>query len=50
MFFSDDFDVVHNQLSNTTSYVGEIVKMPSGRVLNFTDNENNYFAIMETSN
>jgi lactoylglutathione lyase len=27
----------------------EIVNMPSGRVFNFADNEENYFAVMEKS-
>jgi lactoylglutathione lyase len=50
LFFSDNFDEVHKNLSITTSNVGEIMEMPSGRVFNFADNEDNYFAIMETAN
>ncbi|MEY9979246.1 VOC family protein [Lysinibacillus sp. RC79] len=48
MFFSEDIDKLYNDLLNKNIIVGEIVNMPSGRVFNFADNENNYYAIMET--
>ncbi|RXZ80333.1 VOC family protein [Paenibacillaceae bacterium] len=47
MFFSDHFDQLHGDLSNKNVKVGEIVNMPFGRVFNFADNEENYFAVME---
>ncbi|MFK9092606.1 VOC family protein [Bacillus salipaludis] len=47
MFFSKNFDNLYNDLSNKNVTVGEIVNMPSGRVFNFADSENNYFAVME---
>ncbi|WP_150285248.1 VOC family protein [Rummeliibacillus sp. TYF-LIM-RU47] len=47
MFFSNNFDGLYNDLSNKHVTVGEIVNMPSGRVFNFADSENNYFAVME---
>ena len=47
MFFSEDFDKLYNDLLNKNVTVGEIVNMPSGRVFNFADNENNYYAVME---
>jgi len=47
MFFSEHFDQLHNDLSNQNVKVGEIVNTPSGRVFNFADDEENYFAIME---
>ncbi|MFT9820828.1 VOC family protein [Lysinibacillus sp. NPDC056185] len=47
MFFSEDIDKLYNDLLNKNVIVGEIVNMPSGRVFNFADNENNYFAVME---
>jgi lactoylglutathione lyase len=47
MFFSKDFDKLYSDLSNKSVTVGEIVNMPSGRVFNFADSENNYFAVME---
>ncbi|MED3564162.1 VOC family protein [Bacillus xiapuensis] len=47
MFFSKNFDHLYSDLSNKNVTVGEIVNMPSGRVFNFADSENNYFAVME---
>ncbi|MFG3613867.1 VOC family protein [Rummeliibacillus stabekisii] len=47
MFFSNNFDGLYRDLSNKHVTVGEIVNMPSGRVFNFADSENNYFAVME---
>ena len=47
MFFSKNFDNLYNDLTNKNVTVGEIVNMPSGRVFNFADGENNYFAVME---
>ncbi|MCM3742125.1 VOC family protein [Oceanobacillus luteolus] len=49
MFYSDDLDELHKELVNKNITVGEIMNIPSGRVFNFADNENNYFAIMEKS-
>lgn len=47
MFFSKNFDNLYSDLSNQNVTVGEIVNIPSGRVFNFADSENNYFAVME---
>lgn len=47
MFFTESLDQLHMDLSNKNITVGEIVDMPSGRVFNFADNEENYFAVME---
>ncbi|SFF97074.1 lactoylglutathione lyase [Halobacillus alkaliphilus] len=47
MFYSDDFEHLHQDLQNKGITVGEIVNMPSGRVFNFADNEDHYFAVME---
>jgi lactoylglutathione lyase len=49
MFFSDNLDKLYNDLSHKNITVGEIVNMPSGRVFNFADSEENYFAVMEKS-
>ncbi|MCF6138433.1 VOC family protein [Pseudalkalibacillus berkeleyi] len=49
MFFTDNFDKLYKDLSNKNVKVGEIVNMPSGRVFNFSDSEENYFAVMEKS-
>jgi lactoylglutathione lyase len=50
MFFTDNLDKLYEKLSNNNITVGEIVEMPSGRVFNFADSEENYFAVMEKSN
>ena len=47
MFFSNKFEQLHSDLVNKNVTVGEIMEMPSGRVFNFADSENNYFAVME---
>lgn len=47
MFFTENLDELHTDLSNKNITVGEIVTMPSGKVFNFADNEENYFAVME---
>ncbi|MGW8956236.1 VOC family protein [Paenibacillus sp. NPDC055715] len=47
MFFSENLDQLHGDLSNKNVKVGEIVNMPFGRVFNFVDNEENYFAVMK---
>ena len=47
MFFSDDLNKLYRDFSEKGITVGEIVSMPSGRVFNFADVENNYFAVME---
>lgn len=47
MFFSENLEQLHSDLTNKNITVGEIVNMPSGRVFNFADNEENYFAVME---
>ncbi|MFS0782775.1 VOC family protein [Bacillus sp. 1P06AnD] len=47
LFFSENIDQLYDDLSKQQITVGEMVTMPSGRVFNFTDNEGNYFAVME---
>ena len=47
MFFTENLEQLHRDLSNKNITVGEIVNMPSGSVFNFADNEENYFAVME---
>ncbi|MHA6260762.1 VOC family protein [Sporosarcina sp. CAU 1771] len=50
MFFTENLDAFHDTLSNKKVTVGEIITMPSGKVFNFADNEQNYFAVMEMAN
>lgn len=47
MFFTETLDELYSDFSDKGITVGEIVSMPSGRVFNFADNEENYFAVME---
>lgn len=47
LFYSENLDQLYKDFSDKDITVGEIVSMPTGRVFNFADNENNYFAIVE---
>ncbi|MEH7349433.1 VOC family protein [Gottfriedia acidiceleris] len=47
MFFTNKLDELYSNLTNKKVTVGEIVEMPNGRVFNFADDEQNYFAVME---
>ncbi|MFF2878429.1 VOC family protein [Gottfriedia sp. NPDC057991] len=47
MFFTNKLDELYSDLTNKKVTVGEIVEMPNGRVFNFADDEQNYFAVME---
>ncbi len=47
MFFTENLEMLHKQLLNKNIKVGDIIEMPSGKVFNFADNEENYFAVME---
>ena len=47
MFFTDDLEDLYKDLSSKDITVGDIVEMPTGKVFNFADREENYFAVME---
>lgn len=47
MFYTDELDQLYDRLSGTGVKVGELVEMPFGRVFNFADDEENYFAVTE---
>ncbi|MEH7107839.1 MULTISPECIES: VOC family protein [Bacillaceae] len=47
MFFTQNLDQFHSDLSSKNIKVGDIVTMPTGRVFNFADYEENYFAVTE---
>ncbi|GAA0414522.1 VOC family protein [Agaribacter marinus] len=47
MFFTDNLEKLYKDLSSKGVTVGEMVNMPSGKVFNFADSEENYFAVME---
>lgn len=47
MFYATDLDALYEKFKTLNVTVGELVNMPFGKVFNFADEENNYFAIME---
>jgi len=49
MFSTENLDKLYTDLANQGVIVGEIMEMPTGRVFNFADSEQNYFAVMENS-
>lgn len=50
MFFTENVGELYRDLTAKGVTVGEIVSMPSGKVFNFSDSEDNYFAVMENAN
>lgn len=49
LFFTDNLEKMYTDFTNKNVTVGEIVNMPTGRVFNFADSEENYFAVLEKS-
>ncbi|MCA1026560.1 VOC family protein [Cytobacillus kochii] len=47
MFYTNDIEKLYQTYKNKEITVGELVEMPFGKVFNFADNEDNYFAVME---
>jgi len=47
LFFTRDLDQMYQDFKNKEITVGDIVEVPEGRVFNFADHEENYFAIVE---
>ena len=47
MFFTAELDRLYEDFKNKNVKVGQLVEMPNGRVFNFADDEDNYFAVME---
>ncbi|WP_106534838.1 VOC family protein [Planomicrobium soli] len=47
MFYTEEIEKLYQDLSSNNITVGEIVEMPTGKVFNFADDEENYFAVME---
>lgn len=47
MFYTENADQLHEDLKNKNVKVGDIVDIPNGKVFNFADEEENYFAVME---
>ncbi|MDF9840552.1 MULTISPECIES: VOC family protein [unclassified Paenibacillus] len=49
MLHTDDLDGRYQDFQNKDITVGDLVDMPGGRVFNFADDENNYFAVTEAN-
>lgn len=47
MFHSEDLEQLYQDFKDKNITVGDLVSMPFGKVFNFADDENNYFAVME---
>lgn len=47
LFFTKDVEKLYKEYKDKNITVGEIATMPEGKVFNFADNENNYFAVVE---
>ncbi len=47
MFFTDKAESLYEEFKAKGITVGEMINLPSGKVFNFADVENNYFAVME---
>ncbi|OUM97609.1 MAG: glyoxalase [Paenibacillaceae bacterium ZCTH02-B3] len=47
MFYTDNAEKLRNDLKSKNVKVGDIMEIPAGKVFNFADDEENYFAVME---
>ncbi|MGX9136521.1 VOC family protein [Rummeliibacillus sp. JY-2-4R] len=47
MFFTDKVESLYEEFKEKGITVGEMISLPSGKVFNFADVENNYFAVMQ---
>ncbi|MDI4643736.1 VOC family protein [Cohnella hashimotonis] len=47
MFFTSELDKLYADYKSKEVKVGDLVELPFGRVFNFADDEDNYFAVME---
>ncbi|MDM5250951.1 MULTISPECIES: VOC family protein [unclassified Lysinibacillus] len=47
MFYADHIEHLYQEFQAKGVKVGDLVMMPMGRVFNFADHENNYFALVE---
>ncbi|EON71067.1 VOC family protein [Lysinibacillus sphaericus] len=47
MFYADNLTEMYQDFQAKGIKVGDLVMMPMGRVFNFADHENNYFALVE---
>lgn len=47
MFYTDNAERLRDDLKSKGIKVGEIMELPAGKVFNFADDEENYFAVTE---
>lgn len=47
MFYAENLDALYRDYQTKGITVGEFMEMPFGKVFNFADDEENYFAVME---
>lgn len=47
LLFTENLDALYEDLKSKQVKVGDLVTMPTGRVFNFADSEDNYFAVLE---
>ncbi|WP_102693475.1 VOC family protein [Rummeliibacillus pycnus] len=47
MFFTDNVENLYEEFKAKEITVGDLVEIPSGKIFNFADPENNYFAVIE---
>ncbi|GLC90030.1 VOC family protein [Lysinibacillus piscis] len=47
MFYANNIEALYQDFQTKGIKVGDLVTMPMGRVFNFADPENNYFALIE---
>jgi len=47
MFYADNIEAMYDDFKAKGVTVGQLVEMPMGKVFNFADAEDNYFAVVE---
>lgn len=47
MFYASNLEQIYEDYKAKGITVGDLVEMPMGKVFNFADDENNYFAVVE---
>lgn len=47
MFVTEDLERLRNTLQEKGVFVGDVMELPTGKVCNFADDQENYFAVME---
>lgn len=47
LFYTDDIDNLYTKFAENNVNLGQKVEMPNGKSFNFSDDEGNYFAVIE---